>query len=134
MVKKIILVMLLLFLVSCSEVSVSSQSDEGGKKWMAYCSLPLYEIELVDELIPINCYAWKTQKLYDFEYDRINKSFQYTGISLYQVWREQNPNTNCELLRPLNYDLPLYCLRDKSACLEVENDKICRLINLSNWR
>lgn len=104
-------------------------------RWLERCSTGIFQIEIVDELILRNCYAFKSKYFDDkdtYNLYVINKSFKYAGMSNYGIWKELHPDMECEIIIPRQgyNELPLFCLKDKSACLIVE-DRICSLINLT---
>lgn len=90
------------------------------------CKLDFYHIDFVDELVPKHCYAMK-QKDEFWDYERLNASFKYAGKDAMEIW-ENEENSSCRDIVILG---EMYCLKDESMCMTVEDGKICELINLT---
>lgn len=107
------------------------------------CHVDYYSILLVDELVPTNCYAFRNDfKKGDNEYQdylsyQLNKSFQYAYEDEYgvytnpdNIWYKEHPNEICDYVQDLNHGNDVYCLKNKTMCMIVEDNQICNLFEL----
>ena len=118
-----------LLIVGCNENQSreSTIKEMTGLSPMANCYLNYYEIELVDEIITDNCYVLKYIKIDDYDSYKINESLQFIGVDEYQ-WFKDNHKWVCESVQ---YEKgKIYCLKDMTKCLNIENINICEIIDL----
>ena len=126
----IIILSTLILLMGCKnidkDITIPIDSQPSIKIYR-YCELDVYTIEYVDEMYLDNCYAVKNQPIEEYQKQEINQSFEYAELSAGRIWEIKNKNSLC---RDFETSGHLYCLRNKTKCLLIEDNKICGLIEL----
>ena len=101
---------------------------EEPKEKFYHCWANTYDIEYVDEIIQDNCYVIKNEKMYDMIVKDIKESFELIDADLVYYYNVEKGWESCSTIEAAG---KLYCLRDNSTCLKIENNKICKIFNLT---
>ena len=116
------------------ETTKEPPTEEPIKHHYEECYWHYYKVESVDTIFVNHCYALK-QVNPRSNYDKylLNKSLEFADWSYMDIsdmfYNEKN--MDCEYI---NTEGLAYCLRDNSTCLIIEDNKICNIINLSEFK
>lgn len=99
-------------------------------KLMGVCNLEKYYVKYVDDIFIENCYAVKQQELWEVEKIHIKESLlnPIKGYSEAHDYLLLNNNWDCNQIRMMGR---LYCLKDNVTCLQIDDNNICGVINLT---
>ena len=130
------MVTILLLIVGCQKLEgYNPPEDRTGEVHYDYqvCSIDYFVIEPVDELIPSNCYAMRTEQLAGWELDVLNKSLKYVGLDSFEILQITEPSKVCRYVNTWNsknHISQIFCLKDNSSCLFVDSSGICTVVDL----
>lgn len=128
----LVLVLVSILVSGCTQSWSALEEERKPSTFVMYCHTQLFSIHEVDKLLPENCYAIVTNHSNDFRIvEDISKSLNYIGKTKYEIWEEID-GRNCERVIDLNekQGIDVFCLRNHTQCMVVDNLQICRMVDL----